>query len=96
MYESLGSQYFRTTTGIQSGSDAFDKSRLVTTFLTILGVIEILFSFRLVLEGKTGKEMHKSSRVEFLEKFLANSFALLDAEDNTSGLLNRGGIPDLP
>ena len=27
------------------------------TFLTILGVIEILRSFRLVLEGKTGKEI---------------------------------------
>ena len=95
MYESLGSQYFRTTTGIQSGSDAFDKSRLVTTFLTILGVIEILFSFRLVLEGKTGEEVPKSSRLEFLEKFLANNFALSDAQDNTSGPFNRGGVADL-
>ena len=33
MYESSGSHLFRTTTGIQSGSDTFDKSRLVTTFL---------------------------------------------------------------
>ena len=32
----------------------------------------------------------------FLEKFSANNFALSDAEDNTSGLLNRGGITDLP
>ena len=40
------------------------------TFLTILGVIEILRSFKLVLEGKTGKEIPKSSRLEFLEKFL--------------------------
>ena len=95
MYESLGSQYFRTTTGIQSGSDAFDKSRLVTTFLTILGVIEILFSFRLVLEGKTGEEVPKSSRLEFLEKFLGNNFALSDAQDNTSGPFNRGGVADL-
>ena len=96
IYKSSGSQFFRTTTGIQSGPDVFDESKFIVTFSSILGVIEILFSFRLVLEGKTGKEMHKSSRVEFLEKFLANSFALLDAEDNTSGLLNRGGIPDLP
>ena len=66
------------------------------TFLTILGVIEILCSFRLVLEGKTGKEIPESSRLEFLEKFSANNFALSDAEDNTSGLLNRGGIADLP
>ena len=65
------------------------------TFLTILGVTEILCSFKLVLEGKTGKEIPGSSRLEFLEKFSANSFALSDAEDNTSGPLNWGGIADL-
>ena len=96
MYESSGSQFFRTTTGIQSGPDAFDESRFVMTFLTILGVMEILCSFRLVLEGKTGKEIPESSRFEFLEKFLANNFTLPDAEDNTSSPLNRGGIADLP
>ena len=66
------------------------------TFLTVLRVIEILCSLRLVQEGKTGKEIPKSSRLEFLEKFLVNNFALSDAEDNTSGPLNRGGIADLP
>ena len=66
------------------------------TLLTSLGVMEILCSFRLVLERKTGKEISESSRFEFLEKFLANDFALSDAEDNTSGPLNRGGIADLP
>ena len=66
------------------------------TFSTILGVTEILFSFRLVLEGKTGKEIPESSRLEFLEKFLANNFALSDEKDNFSRLLNRGGIADLP
>ena len=66
------------------------------TFLTILGVTEILCSFKLVLEGKTGKEIPESSRLEFLEKFLANNFALSDAEGNTSELLNRGGMADLP
>ena len=96
MYESSGSQFFRTTTGIQSGPDAFHESRFVMTLLTILGVMETLCSFRLVLEGKTGKEIPESSRFEFLEKFLANNFALSDAEDNTSGPLNRGGIADLP
>ena len=96
MYESPGSQFFRTTTGIQSGPDAFEESRFVMTLLTILGVMEILCSFRLVLEGKTGKEIPESSRFEFLEMFLANNFALSDAEDNTSGPLNRGGIADLP
>ena len=96
MYESSGSQFFRTTTGIKSRPDAFDESRFIMTFLTILGVKEKLCSFRLVLEGKTGKEIPESSRFEFLEKFLANNFALSDAEDNTSGPLNRGGIADLP
>ena len=60
------------------------------TFLAILGVTEIC-SFRLAIEGKTGKKISESSRLEFLEKFSANNFALSDAEDNTSGLLNRGG-----
>ena len=66
------------------------------TFLTILGVREILCSFKLVLEGKTGKEIPESSRLESLEKFSANNFALSDAEDNTCGPLSRGGIADLP
>ena len=34
--------------------------------------------------------------MEFLEKFLGNNFTLSDAEDNTSGPLNRGVIADLP
>ena len=58
--------------------------------------MEILCSFRLVLEGKTGKEISESSRFEFLGKYLANDFALSDAEDKTSGPLNRGVIADLP
>ena len=66
------------------------------TFLTILGVTEILCSFKLVLEGKTGKEIPDSSRLEFLEKFSASNFALSDAEDITSGPLNRGGVAHLP
>ena len=41
-------------TGIQSRPDAFDKSKFVMTFLTILGVRELLRSSRLVLEGTTG------------------------------------------
>ena len=64
------------------------------TFLTILGVKKILCSFRLVLEGKTGEEIAKSSRLVFLEKFSRNNFALSDAEDNNSELLNRGDIAD--
>ena len=38
----------------------------------------------------------ESSRLEFLGKYLANNFTLSDAENNTSRLLNRGGIAALP
>ena len=64
MYESSGSQFFRTTTGIQSGPDVFDESRFVLTFLTFLGVMEIICSLRLVLEEKTGKKIPGPSRLE--------------------------------
>ena len=51
--------------------------------LTILGVTDMLCSFFvLVLEGKRGKELPESSRLRFWEKFLANNFALSDAENN--------------
>ena len=66
------------------------------TFLTILGVTEISCSVKLVLEEKTGKKIPKSSRLEFSEKFSANILALSDVEDINTGLLNRGGIVDLP
>ena len=82
MYESSRSQFFRTTTGIQSGPDVFDESRFVMTFLTIFGIMEILCNFRLVLEGKTGKEIPELSRLEFLGKFLANNCVLFVAQGN--------------
>ena len=66
------------------------------TVLTIFRVTEKLWGLKLVLEGKTGKEIPESSRLEFLQKFLADNFALPDAEDNTSRQLNRVGIADLP
>ena len=67
--KSSGSQYFKTTTGIQSRPDAFDETRLIMSFLTILRVTVRLCSFRLlVLQEKTGKEIPESSRLEFLEK----------------------------
>ena len=66
------------------------------TFITILGVTKILCSFKLVLEGKTGKEIPESSRLEFVETFSANSFAESNAEEINAGSLNRGGIADLP
>ena len=69
MYESSGSQFLRTTTLIQSGPDAFDKSRFIMTFLSISGVTEKLCSFRLVLKAKVGEGIHDSLRLEFLDKF---------------------------
>ena len=44
--------------------------------------MEILFNFRLTLEGKRGKEIVKSSRLEFLEKFLENNFVLFVLHGN--------------
>ena len=72
----------------------FDESRFVMTFVTILRVTEILCSFRLVLEQKTGKEIPESSTLKLLETFLANHFAS-SYEDNNFQQLNRGCI-DLP
>ena len=89
MKESSGSQFFKTTTGIQSRPDTFDASRFATTFFTVLSIPEILCSFKLVLEVKTGKEIPELSRLEFLD------LALSYADDNTSRPLNRGGIADL-
>ena len=91
MYESSGSEFCRTTTRIQSGPDAFDESRFVMTFLTVLGVTKILCSYRLVLQGKTSKEIPESLTLRFLE----NNFALSDVEDNTFMPMSRAGIADL-
>ena len=59
--------------------------------------------FQISFRRENDKEILVSSRflvknffIRFLEKLLVNNFALSDAEDNTSGLLNRGGIADLP
>ena len=52
--------------------------------------MKISCSFTLVLQKKIGKEIPKLSRLEFLEKFLANNFALSDADNNTMSLNRRG------
>ena len=56
-------------------------------------VTETLCSFKLFLEGKTGKKY--LSHQEFPEKFSGNIFGLSDVEDNTSGAFNSSGIADL-
>ena len=58
--------------------------------------MEILCSFILVLEWKSSKEITKSSRLDFLEKFLASNFHLWDTEDNFSEPFNRRSTVDLP
>ena len=84
MKESSGLQLFRTTTRIPSGPNAFDKSRFIMTFLTILGVTEKLCSFRLVLEVKTGKEIPESSRIDFLEKCFQQTILLYQMQKITT------------
>ena len=57
MEKSSGSQFFGRVTGIQSGSGTFDEFRFIIIFLTILGVIEILCTFKIVLEGEAGNKI---------------------------------------
>ena len=52
-----------------------------------LGSFLKFLSFQVVLQGKAGKKLNESSKLEFREK---------DAGDNISGSLKRGGIADLP
>ena len=54
---------------------------------------QTLCNFKLVPQGKTGKE--RIIKIRVLVKFLANNPDLSDAEDNTSGLLKKRGIADL-
>ena len=51
--------------------------------------------FQISSRRETGKEIPEASRLEFLERFLANNFALSNAEDNISCPLNIGGTADL-
>ena len=64
----------------------------IMTFLTKLGVTEILCSFRLVLVGKTGEEMLESSRLEFLEKFSANNFAFVENTISNSPKIHESQV----
>ena len=89
-------KYSQDQTSLTNQASELQKSRLVITFSTNFGVTEILRSFKLDREGNADKEILESLRLAFLEKFLKNNFALSDAECNTSGWLNGGGIADLP
>ena len=91
MYESSGSHSLEPLLG-------YNQDQMPLTNQGNLGDTKILCSFRLVLEWKTGKGIPESSRIEFLEKFLANNcnIALSDAKGNTLSPLNRVGVADLP
>ena len=54
MYQSSSSHFFRTTSGLQSGPDALDESRLAMTLFINLQVKVILCIFRLVLKWRAG------------------------------------------
>ena len=62
------------------------------TFLTNLRVTRRLCNLKLVIEGKTGKQIPESSGLDFS----ANDFALSDAAKKTSDPLSRGCTADLP
>ena len=69
---------------VHSSSDHhLNTINLVTTFLTNLGVMEILYSFRLVLEGEKSKVIPESSRSGFLEKFFSKQFLLYQMQKTT-------------
>ena len=51
--------------------------------------------FQISPRREKSKEIPETSRLEFLENFLANNFTLSDAEDNTYSLRKKGGIADL-
>ena len=56
----------------------------------------ILWSLRILVERKAAKKMSKSSRSEVIEKISANTLGWSDVEENTSELLNRGSVAELP
>ena len=85
MYESSDSHFFRTIMLIQSGPDAFDKSKLVIALLTNLSYMNIM-QFQISPWRKSGKEIPDSSRCKFLEKFLLQVVLLYQKQKTTSCL----------
>ena len=61
----------------QDQTDVFDKSTAVMTFLTILGVKEILCRVRLFLEGKTGKYYTSVIKITVFRKVFSKQFRFI-------------------
>ena len=81
--------YFENFTRLQTN---FGHPKLSgKCYVTPLDIIQCQISST----GEKGKEKHELSKLEFLEKFSANDFALSDLEDDTSRSLNKGGMADL-
>ena len=95
MHEISGSEFFRTSTRIQSGPAAFRWIKVHYDLFNHFERHANIMSYTLVPKGKTGNETTESSRLEFSEKLIAHKFPWSDAADNTSGAFNRGGILDL-
>ena len=76
---------------IEKYSKETDRYDLFNHLGSYRNIIQFQISSR-----KENKQITESSRLEFLEKFSGNNFALPNAEDNTSGSLDRGGIAGLP
>lgn len=55
-----------------------------------MGVTEILYSFRFVLDRKTAEELSESSGLESSERISGHNYILSDTGDSTSGPLNYG------
>ena len=95
MYDSLSSQFFRNSTDRQSGQDMFEESKLGINIFTYLGVTRILYSFRLILEGRAEEEGPDSSILEFWERISANNRILSATKDGTSRTIYIGDMADL-
>ena len=68
MYESSDLEFFRTTTRIQFGPDAFDESSFAMTFLD---------QFQISSRRENGKEIPESSRLRVYRDILSNQFCFI-------------------
>ena len=65
------------------GPDAFDTSNLVMTFLNNLGVRKILYSFRLVVEGKS-----RVTKLRVLGKIFSKQFCFIRCSRQHHRIIN--------
>ena len=86
---------FRSATEIQSRPDALMESRAAATFFTLLGVLEILHSYKSFVKMDVGRKLPEASRFNISKKIYANRFALSDTHNKISGLLNMKDTAEL-